>query len=197
MAAIIHLIGYPGVGKLTVARALAATVPEDAPDRILVVDNHLTGNAVLAVVPRGPDGSVPPRAWELVADVRDHVFTALVELTPLTWTLVFTNVLRHGDPVLERSDGAMAELVRKRGSAYVPVILRCDAEEHRRRVVAPERAERGKWMDPDAVAAHRDRWELAEPGGPNQLEIDVTSLAPKAAARIILDHVRGIGPAER
>lgn len=192
MAAIIHLIGYPGVGKLTVARAIAATVPDDAADRILVVDNHLTGNAVLAVTPRGPDGSVPPRAWELVADVREHVFTALAELTPTTWTLVFTNVLREGDPVLERSGAAMSQLVRRRQATYVPVILRCDADEQRRRVVAPERAERGKWMDPDAVHAHRERWALAEPGGPNQLELDVTTMAPDEAAAIILDHVRAL-----
>lgn len=194
MAAIIHLIGYPGVGKLTVARALAATTPDDAPNRIVVVDNHLTGNPVLRVTPLDEDGRVPPRAWELVAEIRERVHTAIVELSPPGWSFAFTNVLRRGDPLLAATDAATRGLARDRGVPYVPVILHCDPEEQRRRVIGPGRAERNKWTDPDAVAAYVQEWELAVPGDPNQLELDVTHLAPEASAERILDHLGRLLP---
>ena len=192
MAAIIHLIGYPAVGKLTVARALAATTPEGAPDQIVVVDNHLTGNPVLRVTALDADGRVPARAWELVAEIRERVHTAIVELSPPGWSFVFTNVLRKGDPLLEQTDEATQGLARRRGVPYVPVVLRCDPDEQRRRAVGPGRAEHHKWTDPDGVAAYTARWELAPPGGLNQIELDTTRLAPDAAAQAILAHITAL-----
>ncbi|HWJ61757.1 MAG TPA: AAA family ATPase [Acidimicrobiales bacterium] len=192
MAAIIHLIGYPGVGKLTVAHALAATTPEGAADRVVVVDNHLTGDPVLRVTALDADGRVPQRAWELVAEIRERVHTAIVELSPPGWSFVFTNVLRKGDPLLGQTDRATRGLAESLGVPYVPVVLRCDPAEQRRRVVGADRVERHKWTDPDGVAAYVEQWELATPGGPNQLELDTTDLAPADAARAILAHIQAL-----
>ena len=191
MAAIIHLIGYPGVGKLTVAQALAASRPDDADDRIVVVDNHLTSNPVLAVVPR-KEGRVPDQAWEHVSVIREQVIAAIRELSPPSWSFVFTNVLRRTDPVGVLTSALVEELAEARGDPYVPVLLQCDPDEQRRRVLGPGRSERGKWVDPDAVARFVAAVDLVVPERPLRLNLDVTALAPDQAARIILDHVRAI-----
>jgi hypothetical protein len=47
--AIVHLIGFPGAGKLTVAREVAR-LGDAAGRRVVVVDNHLSGNPVLSVL---------------------------------------------------------------------------------------------------------------------------------------------------
>ena len=189
MAAIIHLIGYPGVGKRTVAEAISARRPPDADDRIVLVDNHLTSNAVLAVVPRDAAGRVPDRSWEFVAVIREQVIAAIRELSPSTWSFVFTNVLRRTDPVGVSTAVLLQELAEQRGDAYVPVLLHCDAVEQRRRVAGPGRAERGKWTDPDAVAAFVATVDLVVPDGPHRLDLDITRLSPEAAAQVVLDHV--------
>lgn len=189
MAAIIHLIGYPGVGKRTVAEAIAASRPPDADDRIVLVDNHLTSNPVLAVVPRDESGRVSDRVWPLVSIVREQVVAAIRELSPSGWSFVFTNVLRRTDPVGVSTAVLLQDLAAERGDVYVPVLLVCDLAEQRRRVVGPGRAERGKWTDPDAVAAFVATVDLVVPDGPFRLDLDITHLAPADAAAAVLDHV--------
>lgn len=197
VAAIIHLIGHPGVGKRTVAEAISATRPPDADDRIVLVDNHLTSNPVLTVVPRDEAGRVPDEAWVLVSAIREQVVTAIRELAPPSWSFVFTNVLRRTDPVGIPTSVHLEELAEQRGDAYVPVLLSCDPDEQRRRVAAPGRAERGKWTDPDAVAAFVATVDLLVPGGPHRLDLDITHLAPAEAAQVVLDHVAATSPPTR
>jgi len=176
VAAIIHLIGYPGV----------------AADRIVLVDNHLTSSPVLAVTPRDDAGRVPDRVWQLVGAVREQVIRAIEELSPPEWSFVFTNVLRRSDPPGVPTSVPLQALALARGVPYVPVLVTCDVREHRRRVVGPGRAERGKWTNPDAVAEFVASVDLIVPAGPHRFDLDITSLAPEEAARIILDHVRSL-----
>lgn len=186
--AVYHLIGYPGVGKFTVATALAATTADDDPSRIVVVDNHLTGNPVLRITQLDEQGRVPQRAWDLIADIRAIVRTAIGDLSPAGWSFVFTNLICVGDEQAEPTIGGLRALARSRGCPYVPVLLRCDRDEMRRRVASPGRAERHKWTDPDAVLAYTDESDLFEPGDLTTLDLDVTSMPPTDAAAAILDH---------
>ncbi|MGI8702881.1 MAG: hypothetical protein ACR2JU_17075 [Nocardioidaceae bacterium] len=56
------------------------------------------------------------------------------------------------------------------------------------RVPNADRAARHKWIDPDAVQAFLGRKRLLR-AGRDQLDIDVTNLAPIAAADMILRHL--------
>ncbi|MGN6694372.1 MAG: hypothetical protein ACTHN0_09350 [Aquihabitans sp.] len=189
MAAIIHLIGYPGVGKRTVAEAIVATRPADADDRIVLVDNHLTSNPILAVTPRTATGRVPDRVWQIVSGVRAQVVLAIEELSPPGWSFVFTNVLRRTDPLGVTTAAQLQGLAETRGDAYVPVLLTCAVDEQRRRVVAPERAGRGKWTDADGVEEFVRTVGLIVPEGPNRIDLDITHRQPDVAAAAILEHV--------
>ena len=179
----------PGVGKLTVAQALVSTSDEHALDRFVLVDNHLISNGILRVTPLDERGMVPDRAWDLVAEVRERVLTAIVELSPPGWSFVFTNVVIEDDLRKGESVDVLRQLAKTRGGRYVPVVLTCAPDEHRRRVVAPGRAERQKWTDPDGVAALMAEQPLAPPDDPTRIDLDITDRAPDATAQAILAHL--------
>ncbi len=190
-SAIVHLIGYPGVGKYTVGRELVRLADESG-RRLVLVDNHLTANVVLSVLPEGGPDPLPQEVWDRVEDVRSVLRASILELSPPDWSFVFTNVALEGDEADRLSIGRVAELAEQRGSAYVPVRLHCDGEEHLRRVVDPGRAERNKWRDADAVRSFVASAPLIEVHHPSVLDLDVTDRSPSDTARVVLEHVRSV-----
>lgn len=188
MAAIVHLIGFPGAGKFTIAKEMER-IAADRGDRMVVVDNHHINNTIFAMLDVDGVKAVPPSAWARIAEVREAVLRTIAELSPPAWSFVFTNVLFADDAGDERHVELLAELAVARGSVFVPVRVTCDVEELVRRVVKPARRERMKWTDGEAVRALAERRELVTPTSPLTLELDVTSLPAEDAAAEILDHV--------
>jgi hypothetical protein len=185
--AVVHLLGYPGTGKRTVGAALVGLVPRDD-RRFVLVDNHLTGNAVLAALDSDPFGRKDPRVWDHIDALRVHVLAAIEELAPPGWSYVFTNYVTEDAPA--RTIPRLQELAVRRASPYVPVVLHCAEDEHRRRVAAPGRAARHKWIVPDEVMADVATRVLVRPDSPHLLDLDVTELSPQGAAERVLAHVR-------
>lgn len=181
---VFHLLGHPGVGKLTVARALAARAKAQG-TRLIVVDNHLTSLPILAVLDHDGSSALPEGTWELVGEIRDRVHRAICELAPPDRSFVFTNVVVESDPRGQRTIERVRAVARSRDARYVPVLLTCERAEHRRRIAASGREERHKWTDPDAVDAFVERERLVRPET-FMLELDVTALDPEAAAGTIL-----------
>jgi hypothetical protein len=179
--AVVQLLGYPGVGKYTVAKELVRLMEESGrPARLL--DNHASANLVLSLVPK-PTRGIPDDVMARIDQVRDAVFSTLVDLTPKEWSIVFTNA----PPIPERgwNIDRNREVAALRGATFLPVVLVADAEEILRRVVAPERAARHKLVDPTRAEAIID--ELApHPPWDDLRHLDVTSLSPADAARHIL-----------
>jgi len=187
--AIIYLIGFPAAGKLTIARALASLAGEE--QRVVVVDNHHINNTIFEVIETDGVRSLPPRVWELTSVVRGAVFKAIEELAPRSWSYVFTNVLIAG--MDEEFIDEVGQLARVRGSAFVPVMLRCEVDELARRIVSEERRRRLKWVDPDALRSLVASTQLVDISAqPRALELDVTSLSPEESARQIWAHVETV-----
>ena len=181
--AIIYLIGYPGVGKYTIAKAIS----ERTGARVL--DNHLVNNPIFAVLARDAEAPLAPEVWSRVRQIRDLMLRSMEDLAPPGLSFVLTNVIDGDDPndiaVYER----VREVARARRARFVPVLLHCAPEEQVRRVTAAERAERFKWTDAVAVAALTARLRLHRPAHVNRLDLDVTSLAPPESADAIASHV--------
>ncbi len=183
--AIVHLIGFPAAGKYTVAKALAHAADARG-ERFVVTDNHLTGNVILSVVDGVPDGT-----WDRVRQVREVMYDAIAELSPPSWSFVFTNVLVAGDVEDEAAPGRLADVAAARGSIYLPVLLTCEVDEVIARVPSPERRERHKWIDPDAVRSFMERAALVDLSAHDPYELDTTTRPAEEAARLILDeHAR-------
>lgn len=185
--AIVHLLGYPGTGKRTIGAALVGSVPRDD-HRFVLVDNHLTSQPVLAALDHDTTRGIDPQVWAYVHDVRAPVLSAIEEMAPPGWSYVFTSYIVEEKP--SPTIGRLHDLTVARASVYVPVLLHCDGDERRRRVVGDDRAAQYKWTNPDAVMEDVDRLTLFRPDSPHLLDLDVTDLTPPEAAAQVLAHVQ-------
>jgi shikimate kinase len=134
---IIFLNGFPGVGKLTIARAIKDNLPADA---TCLIDNHILIDPAEAIIPgRGPAHK------KLRQNIRRVAFEALTEEMVSQPNL---KVIMTGCIVDSPEDIAvLAEHLRVAKDANVPFYLidvTCDREEHGRRLETIERAAEGK-----------------------------------------------------
>ena len=175
---VIVLVGMPGVGKLTVARALAAKTG------YAIFHNHLIVDALTPVFPIGT---------EAFSDLRDEFWLATMTraaeecLSGVIFTFAPEPSVVPG--FLDRLGDAI------RSARGIPFFteLRCDEDEHDRRVVDPSRGQFGKMTDVvwvrDGLSAGNFAHDLAKP---MNLTIDITARAPDEAAKIIGDSLQSI-----
>jgi hypothetical protein len=185
--ALYQLLGYPGTGKYTVARALVARL-EAAGATARLIDNHYVANPIFGLLPVDGVTPLPPEVWARVRGVRAEVLATIEALSPPEWSFVFTNYWQD----TESHAVALAhleELAAKRGNLLVPVMLTVDRDELLRRVVRPDRAARLKLVDPEGALRCLDE-QLLTPTTPASLTLDITDLSPTEAADRILDHTR-------
>src|ERR1700733_15130873 len=84
---IIYLIGSPGVGKYTVAKAIAGI------NGAAVVDNQLINLPIFSLLTEWPDAEVSKGMWREIEFVRDAVFRMIEEVVPRSVSYVLTNAL--------------------------------------------------------------------------------------------------------
>jgi hypothetical protein len=182
---IVHLIGYPGVGKLTIAKEIVRQRPD-----FVLVDNHLINNPVFSVSRADGKTPLPAEIWVKASQIRAIVLDTMERLAPSDLSFVMMSnfaVENEEDKAECRKIEAVAA---RRGGQYFPVILTCDVEENRRRIVSPERGPNLKSIDPDEP----DRLQKGAPllrfeGHPNRIQIDVSHTKPAEAAKQILQKV--------
>lgn len=189
MSYVIALTGFPGVGKLTVARSIADSI-EGSGGVALVVDNHWVNNPIFGLIAQDGVTPLPTEVWQRVGEVASAVFRTVETLTPRSWNVIFTQYL---DGITDidwlPTIGRIAE---QRGATFVPVRLVCEVEENARRIVQPERRALMKSTDPE------EPYRLAlgdasdDSGSPNSLTLDVTITPPADAARLILRYALAI-----
>ncbi len=188
---LIHLIGSPGVGKYTIGSHVAQLTGAR------LVDNHGIANVIFNLLDQDGVKPLPAGVWAHVAQVRTAVLDTLMHLSPPHLSFVFTNYIRGEDDVEEAVFQEMVAVAEVRGSTFVPVTLSCETEELLRRVVRPDRRERMKLVDPVEARRLADEVPPFVSTHPNTLALDVTALAPEAAARTIVEWARrcqGTGP---
>lgn len=178
-AAILHINGLPGVGKLTIGRLVA----EQWGGRLL--DSHSVYNVGFALTtPKTPE------FYETVRAVRAVAYDRALQLDAAV-PLVLTNA--HFDDSAWGNEGwdAAIDLARRRGSKLYIAVLHCDRAEHDGRIRSPERAGKRKPQDPDFYTAAAKGRRLIDRGGDALLHLDTTGLSPQESAARLIAWVDG------
>lgn len=177
---IVYLTGRPGVGKYTVAKALAKNY------NFIVCDNQLINNPILELLQYNGYDDIPDFGWDAIGRIRGIVLQFLVQVPENNYVLTNNLYENEGDKGLFEQVKQMAAL---RNSFFVPVRLLVSKTEHAKRITQPERKSRWKTIDTKSVY---DEIPLLSIIHPYFLELDVTDVTPLQAAEKIVNHIRKI-----
>jgi hypothetical protein len=181
MPAVYHLFGFPGTGKLTIAKEIVKQL-EARDEPCARFDNHATHNLVWQLIPE--HRKFDPPVLARVLELRRVLLEAAAELTSEAHSIVFTNFLPPDrEPTVVDKNRELALML---GKTLVAVELTLDPEEVLRRVGNPDRVANLKLTD---VTRARQIIELGQTLPTHwpelrQLAVDGLSAA-EAAGRLI------------
>ncbi len=178
---IIHLNGWPGVGKKTIGEVLSRLLGAR------FIHNHLLHDVAIACA-----GLRSERRWELYETVRAAAYRALAR-QPVSETFVMTNALCADTPREELAWKHVVELAMRRGVPLVPVVIELSVEANLRRLQSPERAGK-KMTDPEALKQLRLDYSLQYPDVPELIVVEASDLNSEEAARSILARLDPLRP---
>ena len=168
---IIHFNGMPGVGKRTVAEILANKI------NARLIDNHLLIDLVLAICERG--------SVEYISILKEIMAVVLEQIAQTSdQTFIFTNALAaesKGDR--ERFD-QIHLFAENHKIPFVQILIKCNLEENKRRIVSENRKTKGKLMDVDELEKLQ-KYTIYHPLTEFAFEIDTTNLSAAVAAEEI------------
>jgi deoxyadenosine/deoxycytidine kinase len=183
---VIYLIGFPGTGKYTTAKAIAEL------ENFIVVDNQYINNPVLNLIPLDGKTKIPERAWENCSKIREIIFDTMICLSPASYNFVLTNVLFESNEDYGKIYRQVEKMAQGRNSLFVPVRLLCSQEEIKRRIVSEDRQLRLKENDPNLVSYYFEREVILKPDHPNLLELDNSNLQPHETAKKIIEFAKSL-----
>lgn len=171
---LIFLHGAPAVGKLTVARELAALTG------VRLFHNHLTVDLVTSLFPFGSEGFIRLREqiWQ----------AAFAEAARSGVSLIFT--FNPERTVRERFVQDTIETVESAGGRVVFVELTCDEAELERRMENSSRKEFGKLASVALYRTLRDDGAFDFAKLPEGLTFDTTNQTPAATAQAVAQAIR-------
>ncbi|MCE2992890.1 MAG: hypothetical protein ACK5WS_07430 [Alphaproteobacteria bacterium] len=176
---IIYLLGFAGVGKLTIAKELAKITGAK------VVDNHLINNPVFHILDN--DGIIPllDAVWAKTRAIRSIVIEAIQELSPSHLSFIFTNELFEKESHHQLFQG-ISDLANARNAKFLCVRLLCDKDEIARRIESPTRREMLKAINPSMAKEKFDKYKIIEPMAQHVHSLDITKLSANEAALEII-----------
>lgn len=177
---VINLIGPPGIGKATVGRLLAKVLPAR------LVDNHYWLNPVLGLIEQDGVTQLPEQFWSLAARSRRVVLETIIELSPASWSFVFTHAaVGHGTSGDHEIARDIKDAAKARKALLLVVQLTSSPEELARRVVSPERHVQMKEVDPGAARLNAVQAPF-DPGVDNTIRVDTTLKSPSETTNDVL-----------
>lgn len=176
---IIHINGMIGVGKLTVAKLLTEKL--DA----RLIDNHLLIDFVVAMCGRGSD-----EYFILLEKLMDVALDQTAKKP--NEIFIFTNAL---SAKLEE-DRARLDKIRffadEKNIKFIQVLLECELEENKRRMVSEDRKLKGKLIDASKLDKIYENHTIYHPTSEFTLKIDTTNLSAESVSNNIKSYIEDI-----
>lgn len=184
---IVHLNGWPGVGKFTIGRALATRLSAR------LIDNHLLHDVALVCT----HFSDPDR-WPLYEAVRGAAYAALAK-RPASEIFVMTNAFCVASEKELVGWQHVVELAVARNCPLIPVVLTAETEENVRRLESATRSNR-KLKDSATFHSFIATDAIQRPDVPELIELDVTHMSAENAAETVHERIadlvsQGLGKA--
>jgi deoxyadenosine/deoxycytidine kinase len=176
---IIHINGMPGIGKFTTAKLLAEKL--DA----RLIDNHLILDLVLNLCERGDEeyfrliGKFTDVILEEVSSKRDHIF-------------IFTNALSAGLAEDRERLDYLKIFAENEHLSLVQILLTCDLEENKRRIISENRKLKGKLTNAEDLDEIYKNHTIYHPSAEFALQIDATNLSAFEVSEKIKDFIEKI-----
>jgi hypothetical protein len=190
---ILFLNGFPGVGKYTVARKLAAVLPNAR-----LLDNHALIDPVEAIEP-----GRTPEHYSLRKAIRTAAFKGIKESPRKDLAMILTSCTSSSPADMAVFEEYL-DIARHRKIPFVSVNITCSDQANVARLVASERADGRKSKLTDASVLDRlkrdavlldPRRDGVDVAGVEQhhFELDNTNLSPEEAAMAIAGFVEKVG----
>lgn len=183
---VIYLVGFPGTGKYTIAKEIAAL------ENFIVVDNHLINNPVFSLVALDGKTKLPERVWENTEKIWAAVLDTMIHVSPPNYNFVLTSALFEDNEDDHETYNKVESMTKARNSLFVPVRLLCLAEELQRRIVSGDRQARLKEISAEVALDYSQNKEVLKISHDHLFVLDVSNLTPKQAAENILAHVKSL-----
>lgn len=177
---IIVLNGYPGVGKLTIGRALAGLLGGK------LLDIHTVYNVAFALTEfKTPEFR---EAVERVEEIAHDLVLKLPAGTPVVLTTVIA-----GDSEWGNAEWKRLEDLGEERPPFCVIHLSCGLEENIRRIRDPGRDGMRKPRDPGMARRNQEQAKpLAGLDARHLLKLDTTGLSAQASAQRIADWINGL-----
>ncbi len=173
---IIHLNGWPGVGKKTIGEVLAHRIGAR------FIHNHLLHDVAIICA-----GLQTEARWTLYEKVRRDAYEVLAA-QPGSDVFVMTNALCRNNIREQQAWKHVVEMAITRQVPLVPIVLQAALTENLRRLQSRERTGK-KLTDPHSLESYLSMDTLQYPDVPETLLLDVTQLSAEAAAEQIAAHI--------
>lgn len=177
---IIYLTGKPGIGKYTIAQALAKKY------EFIICDNQLINNPIFELLQYDGYTKIPDFAWDSIAKIRTEVLNLLTKVPNKNYVL--TNCLAETQEDREMYK-QVENMAKSRGSTFIPVKFEITKDEHLIRLTKPERRKRWKSIDPQDA---EDNGPLLSIHHPNLLALEISDLNPDIVAEKIMEHINKV-----
>lgn len=181
MASYIYINGYPGIGKLTIAKALQPLLSSAK-----IFHNHLMIDPVAAILDRSA-----PEYQAVRANVRRVLLDAIAtteSISDVTWIFTDSRSSTEGSEAVQDYRAAAD----RRGVPFISVVLSCGLDENLARAVCEDRKTSTKLTDVSVVEKIRREEDIYRFGGETELELDITELTAVEAAETIARHVKRV-----
>jgi predicted kinase len=194
---VLFLNGYPGVGKLTIARAVHSDLGNSR-----LVDNNLLVELAEAIEP-----TPGPKNEAIRAAIRKAAFDGLKAVTNDIITVILT-ACTLSDRLADLDRFAeFVDVARVRGVPFVSVNLDCDSQTNIKRVGSEERLhDKSKLMDVQVLLDTRNKYKLLDPKvcitQTRDVEIyhkdlDTTRLTVEESSTAVMDFLTQCGVAHK